>query len=81
MNSSKMENATNPINTTIMKKVILKMHDNFSGATATRNLTVPPHALAELENHQINKTVLSHFDKQAQIRYDWIIDEIEILKS
>jgi len=55
------------------------MHDNFSGASATRNLTVPPHALAVLENHKINQTVLSHFDKKQQIRYDWIVDDIQIL--
>ena len=57
------------------------MHDNFSGALHSKELTVPSQVLLKLEIHQINGTILSYFDKTAQIRYDWIIDEIEMLPS
>ena len=57
----------------------VNMHDNFSKCLDSKTLTVDNKALKNLESAMLHGTILCHFDKIAQIRYEWIIDEIELI--
>ena len=60
-------------------KIKVNLCDQFSGATTTKELTVPADKLQQLEQIQINGSVMPIFDKKQQIRYNWTIEEIERL--
>lgn len=58
-------------------KVRVNMHDAFSGCTDSRELSVPSDKLKVLEYAQAHEQVIPEFSNN--IRYEWIIDEVEIL--
>ena len=60
-----------------MIKIRLNLVDSFSGCTDSRERTVTEKQLAKIEQLAINQVVCSEFSKKDQIRYDWIIEEIE----
>ena len=61
-----------------LTKVRLNLRDAFSGATDSRELELTDDQLAKAEHVQIMGTVQSEFKNN--IRWSWIIEEVEILK-
>lgn len=59
-------------------KIRVELTDTFSGATDIKFIDHSQETMFKLRDAKKNKSVVSIFDKQAQIRYDWIITKFRL---
>lgn len=60
-------------------KIRVKLADSFSGATAIKEVKVSKETLKKYEEAMRIGYVISRFEKEKGIRFDWVIEEIEYL--